>query len=159
MTRLVFLIIVAVCVGVFSVVWYTHRSNVRSVNSGAVQEQPADDSKTDTVASQTQQAQQTPASGQAGPDQHPPDQAVQVPAKGAHPEQIDGALAAPPPADTTPRNPANGMIFAGRGKYQVYRQGDITWRLNTDTGQACILFATDAEWSQPRVYQQGCGAK
>jgi hypothetical protein len=51
------------------------------------------------------------------------------------------------------------MIFAGRGKYQVYRQGDITWRLNTDTGQACILFATDAEWSQPRVYQQGCGAK
>ena len=73
--------------------------------------------------------------------------------------QIDGALAAPPSADSNPRNPPNGMIFAGRGKYQLYRQGDITWRLNTDTGQACILFATDAEWGQPRVFQQGCGAK
>ena len=50
------------------------------------------------------------------------------------------------------------MLFAGTGKYQLYRQGDITWRLDTDTGWACILFATDAQWAKPRVYQHGCGA-
>jgi hypothetical protein len=50
------------------------------------------------------------------------------------------------------------MIFAGSGKYQLYRQGDLTWRLNTDTGEACVLFATYAQWRQQRVYQHGCGA-
>jgi hypothetical protein len=50
------------------------------------------------------------------------------------------------------------MLFTGSGKYQLYRQGDITWRLNTDTGWACVLFATDAQWRKARVYQQGCRA-
>ena len=49
------------------------------------------------------------------------------------------------------------MVFAGSGKYQLYRQGDITWRVNTDTGDACILFATDAQWRKPQVYSHGCG--
>jgi hypothetical protein len=48
------------------------------------------------------------------------------------------------------------MLFAAGGKFQLYRQGDITWRLNAETGQACILFATDAQWSRARVYQHGC---
>jgi len=64
----------------------------------------------------------------------------------------------PPASDSILRNPPNGMIFAGSGKYQIYRQGDLTWRFNTDTGDACVLFATDAQWSQQRVYQHGCGA-
>ena len=150
MSRLLFLIIMAICVVVFGVVWYTHRSNIRSLTSGAVvaHDQPSDQAKT------AQTAPETGTSGLAAPEQRP-----QTPARGAHPAQIDGAPVAPPTADSNPRNPPNGMIFAGRGKYQLYRQGDITWRLNTDTGQACILFATDAEWSQPRVFQQGCGAK
>ncbi len=63
-----------------------------------------------------------------------------------------------PAGDTISANPANGMVFAGRGKYQVYRQGNITWRLNTETGQNCILFATDEEWKKPRVYRAGCGS-
>jgi len=150
MSRLLFLIIMATFVVVFSVIWYTHRSNIRSMSSGEVEvhDQTPDQAKTGLATPETG------TSGSASPDQHP-----QVPAKGAHPAQIDGALAAPPSADSNPRNPPNGMIFAGRGKYQLYRQGDITWRLNTDTGQACILFATDAEWGQPRVFQQGCSAK
>ncbi len=150
MSRLLFLIIMAICVVAFGVVWYTHRSNIRSLTSGAVvvHDEQADTPKTDLATPQTG------TSGQASPEQH-----LQTPAKGAHPVQMDGALATPPQADTNSRNPPNGMIFAGRGKYQLYRQGDITWRLNTDTGQACILFATDAAWSQPRVYQQGCAAK
>jgi hypothetical protein len=150
MSRLLFLIIMAICVVAFGVVWYTHRSNVLSLTSGAVvvHDGQSDKPKTDLA---------TPGTGASGPPS--PGENLQVPAKGARPAQIDGALVTPPSADTNTRNPPNGMIFAGRGKYQLYRQGDITWRLNTDTGQACILFATDAEWSQPRVYQQGCGAK
>ena len=63
-----------------------------------------------------------------------------------------------PAGDTISPNPTNGMVFAGRGKYQVYRQGNITWRLNTETGQSCVLFATDEEWKKPRVYHAGCGS-
>jgi hypothetical protein len=62
-----------------------------------------------------------------------------------------------PEGDTINPNPPNGMKFAGTGKYQLYRQGNITWRLNTDTGQSCIIFATDEEWKKPRVYRAGCG--
>ena len=63
-----------------------------------------------------------------------------------------------PAGDTIGPNPDNGMKFAGSGKYQVYRQGNITWRLNTETGQTCVLFATDEEWKKPRVYHSGCGS-
>jgi hypothetical protein len=69
----------------------------------------------------------------------------------------DTNMAAPPAADTIQRDPPNGMVFAGTGHFQVYRQGAITWRINTDTGKACVLFATDAEWRKARVYSQGCG--
>ncbi len=65
----------------------------------------------------------------------------------------------PPAADTIDRNPPNGMVFAGTGRYQVYRQGDLTWRLNTESGQACIIFATDSEWRKARVYRNGCNGK
>jgi hypothetical protein len=64
-----------------------------------------------------------------------------------------------PAADSIDRNPPNGMVFAGTGRYQVYRQGDLTWRLNTDSGQACIIFATDSEWRKARVYRNGCNGK
>lgn len=64
-----------------------------------------------------------------------------------------------PEGDTIGPNPPNGMKFAGTGKYQLYRQGNITWRLNTDTGQSCIIFATDEEWKKARVYRAGCGSR
>jgi hypothetical protein len=63
-----------------------------------------------------------------------------------------------PGEDTISPNPPNGMTFAGKGKYQVYRQGNITWRVNTETGLTCVLFATDDEWKKPRVYHAGCGS-
>jgi len=66
---------------------------------------------------------------------------------------------APPASDSMPRNPPNGLAFAGSGKFQLYRQGDITWRLNTQSGEACILFATDAQWHLRRVYNAGCGTR
>lgn len=65
----------------------------------------------------------------------------------------------PPATDSISPNPTNGMIFSGTGKYQLYRQGNLTWRLDTNTGESCILFATDAEWRKPRVFQAGCAGK
>lgn len=66
---------------------------------------------------------------------------------------------APPASDSIAPDPPNGMTFGGSGHYQLYRQGDLTWRLNTDTGQTCVIFATDEEWRKPKVYRSGCRGK
>ncbi|MDE1175492.1 MAG: hypothetical protein PW789_02690 [Edaphobacter sp.] len=62
-----------------------------------------------------------------------------------------------PANDTIRPNPPNGMTFAGSGRYQLYRQGNLTWRLDTETGHTCVLFATDGEWRKAKVYRAGCG--
>jgi hypothetical protein len=68
------------------------------------------------------------------------------------------APASAPASDTISPNPPNGMVFSGTGRYQLYRQGNITWRLDTDTGRTCIIFATNEEWHKPQVYHAGCGS-
>ena len=65
----------------------------------------------------------------------------------------------PPATDSVAPNPPNGMTFGGSGHYQLYRQGDLTWRLNTDNGDTCVIFATDEEWHKPKVYKAGCRGK
>jgi hypothetical protein len=62
-----------------------------------------------------------------------------------------------PATDTISSNPPNGMVFSGTGKYQIYQQGNLTWRINTETGQSCVILATDEEWKKPKVYRAGCG--
>jgi hypothetical protein len=64
-----------------------------------------------------------------------------------------------PAADSLPRQPRNGIVAAGSGKFELYRQGDLTFRLNTETGDACVLLATQAEWSKNIVYSHGCGGQ
>jgi hypothetical protein len=76
--------------------------------------------------------------------------------------QMDGsgnAQANASGGDTISPNPPNGMVFSGTGKYQLYRQGNLTWRVNTESGQSCIIFATDEEWKKPKVYRAGCGRR
>jgi hypothetical protein len=73
--------------------------------------------------------------------------------------QANGTVEQHAAHDTLSPHPPNGMAFSGSGKYQLYRQGDLTWRLNTDTGQSCILFATDEQWRKPRVFRNGCGSR
>ena len=58
--------------------------------------------------------------------------------------------------DTIQPDPPNGMRFGGSGHYQLYRQGNLTWRLNTDTGESCVVFATEQEWRKPQVLRAGC---
>jgi hypothetical protein len=72
------------------------------------------------------------------------------------PAQSTGTGTAPE-GDTISPNPPNGMVFSGTGKYQLYRQGNLTWRVNTETGQSCVLLATNEEWTKPQVYRSGCG--
>jgi hypothetical protein len=80
---------------------------------------------------------------------------------GAVPPSVQGETpqTGAPASDTITPNPPNGMLFSGSGKYQLYRQGNLTWRLNTDTGQSCIIFATDEEWKKPRVLRAACGKR
>jgi hypothetical protein len=69
------------------------------------------------------------------------------------------AAADVPTIDSISPNPPNGMVFSGTGKYQLYRQGNITWRLDTSNGHTCIIFATEEEWKKPQVLRAGCGER
>jgi hypothetical protein len=61
--------------------------------------------------------------------------------------------------DTLQPNAPNGMAFGGRGVYQWYREGNLTWRLNTETGASCVAYATMDEWRKPLVLRNGCGGR
>ena len=69
---------------------------------------------------------------------------------------MQSSMNSAPVTDTISPNPPNGTVFAGTGKYQVYRQGDLTWRVNTADGTTCILFATEEQWRRPVVYRNAC---
>jgi hypothetical protein len=62
-----------------------------------------------------------------------------------------------PTTDSVAPNPSNGMRFAGSGSYQWYRQGNLTWRVDTTTGRSCIIYATMEEWRKQIVMSHGCG--
>jgi len=62
-----------------------------------------------------------------------------------------------PTSDSVPPNPANGARFTGTGTYQWYRQGNLTWRVDTASGRSCIDYATMEEWRKPIVSSHGCG--
>lgn len=139
--RRILWVVAFVALVVLGVRWYRHRAAIRALNSGAVyvKEQP-----------------NGPAKPLSTLQQKPPQAANSEIATATPPVVPQPATA--PQSDTIARNPRNGLAFAGSGKFQLYRQGDITWRLNTDTGDACILFATDAQWQRTRVYQNGCAS-
>lgn len=62
-----------------------------------------------------------------------------------------------PTSDSVPPNPTNGARFSGSGTYQWYRQGNLTWRVDTVSGRSCIDYATMEEWRKPIVSSHGCG--
>ncbi len=144
----IFSILMIVVVAILGTAWFVHRTRTSTVNSGDVVVRDQSGGKTSlgpaatASGNQPVQAQKTATANPTGTPQGAQTQA--------------GGLQ-PPASDSISRNPPSGMIFAGSGKYQLYRQGDLTWRLNTDTGDACVLFATDAQWRQQRVYRHGCG--
>jgi len=42
------------------------------------------------------------------------------------------------------------------GRYQNFSKGLFTWRLDTATGDICLLLAPEAEWKKKAVSTQGC---
>jgi len=114
---------------------YRSWNTKRSLNSGEVFEDAADSGSSPT-----------PTSPQSVSPALPPNTAVPT----------QSAALQPPPADSITPNPPNGARFAGSGRFEVYRQGNLTYRIDTQTGTTCILFATHAEWRKPEVYRQGC---
>jgi len=42
------------------------------------------------------------------------------------------------------------------GRYQVYSRGFRTWRLDTATGEACLLLTTEADWKKPDTTARSC---
>jgi hypothetical protein len=138
------LIIVMVIVGV---VWYFHWSRARAMNSGEVRvrEQPAATAPPQTApANPTPQPQDQPAGAADSQNDHERAEATDV--------------VTLPASETLSRNPPNRTILAGTGRFELYRQGDITWRMDTETGHACVIFASEAMWRKPLVYEHGCGA-
>ena len=68
-------------------------------------------------------------------------------------------IATIPASESLSSHPPSGIVATGSGKFELYRQGDLTFRLNTETGDACVLFATETEWSKALVYEHGCNGR
>jgi uncharacterized iron-regulated membrane protein len=156
MGRRILVIVLLLILAGFAYVGYNSYDAKRAEASGDVfsKDSPADRTKTNTgVAGESKASEQpatvNPAAVPAEPTPAAPDATAQA----------GGSAGTTTGADAISPNPPNGMVFSGTGHYQLYRQGNLTWRLNTDTGQTCILFATDEEWKKAKVYRNGCGGK
>jgi hypothetical protein len=42
------------------------------------------------------------------------------------------------------------------GRYRTEREGWRTWRLDTATGNVCLLLASEWDWEKPSIKLQGC---
>jgi hypothetical protein len=134
--------------------WFAHWTQIRALNSGEVHLRPQP---------QNTPLQTTPTQPAAPPTDaaNQPNQQQELASNGADTATLPGTqqqngITALPTAEPLTRNPTSGIVVAGSGKFQLYRQGDLTFRLNTETGHACVLFATDAQWRKPLVYDHGC---
>src|ERR1035438_628921 len=113
----IFLILVLLAAVLLGASWFVHRARIRALNSGDVfvREQPGGNPA----------PQPPPASP---PSQPAPSNSAGAASPGAANPSLPASAASAPASDTIARNPPNGMLFTGSGKYQLYRQGDITWR-------------------------------
>jgi hypothetical protein len=163
MARRVLWIAAILIVGVMLYLGYTSYDAGRAASNGTVYSNDPSTGKHKSDDVSTADSRDARATGQTivypTPSQTPTtvvpsDQTTQPGTAGA------GTPASGAPAnDTLAPNAPNGVRFSGTGKYLLYRQGDITYRLDTDTGFSCVLFATDEQWKKPRVYRDGCGNK
>jgi hypothetical protein len=143
----IFRILVVMVVVIVGVIWYFHWSRTRAMNSGAVhvREQP------------TEAAKAPPETPSVNQPTQPQDQSgISVQPQGENRAETPEVYTLPA-SETLSRNPPDRTILAGTGRFELYRQGDITWRMDTATGQACVLFATEAMWRRMLVYEHGCG--
>jgi len=42
------------------------------------------------------------------------------------------------------------------GRFEIHQFGFRTWRLDTATGEDCILLTSETDWKKPETAAQGC---
>ncbi len=151
--RISLILVIAVLAGLSFYLYRRHRVEDR-LNSGEVLLLPDGNGRPDADGSDATQDRVQPSPASRTAETSPERTASPTPV--ANPAPLTAATVTPPAADSVTPNPPNGAAFAGTGRYQVYRQGNLTWRVNTDDGSTCILFATNEEWRKPVVYSHGC---
>ena len=130
-----------------------HPTPSRSDDPGTINTVPVGSTGTQSSSTPTMGTPmtQTPTPTQPNPVSAPGGLAARSP--------VLGPAAPPPTSDSLSPNPPNRVAFGGTGKYMWYRQGDVTWRVNSDTGASCVAFATMQEWARPIIYQNGCDSR
>jgi hypothetical protein len=154
-SRLVWIIVVLVLV--VGSIWvynntYGHKDQL---GSGLVISHDSDSRVTsETAATDTEPPAPNPPPAATNATTAPAPQTLPPqPAPAASPAKPSAAL---PDSDSIAPNPPNGTVFTGTGPYTWYRQGNITWRVDSVTGSSCIAFATMEEWQKRIVYTHGC---
>jgi hypothetical protein len=144
----IFRILLVATALIIAALWFVHWSRTRALNSGEVyvREQGPDNSTT------------PPPSGSVASQPAPPQELADSGAGSSSAASSNDGVASLPSSQPLSRTPQNGIVTAGSGKYELFRQGDITYRLNTQNGQSCVLFATTAQWSKTLVYEHGCNS-
>jgi len=169
---LIFVVAVIIVIGCF-VLW--KRSTAGTTFGGGevtTRDNGADQTKHDTSANidgPGEEVHPTPSRSDApgtinteptgGATNNQPGAAQYPPARNIEPQAtpVAGTGTMPPAYDTVNPNPPERVGFGGTGKFMWYRQGNLTWRVNSATGVACIAFATMEEWEKAIVYSHGCG--
>ena len=133
--------------------WFVHWSNTRALNSGQVhvRQQPVENAKSGTPQNGADQADSA-ANQSAMPQEVASNAGDQL-------RPQNEPIATIPASESLSSHPPSGIVATGSGKFELYRQGDLTFRLNTETGDACVLFATETEWSKALVYEHGCNGR
>ena len=156
MARRILFIAVALILAGFLYVGYSSYDAGRAVTSGEVYSNDPSSGKTKSAETESPEARTPSPSDIVYPPANQPTASATPVGQTSTPGSGIGT-AAIPATDSISPNPPNGMVFAGTGKYQLYRQGNITWRLDTETGHTCIIFATEEEWKKPKILRAGCG--
>jgi hypothetical protein len=152
MQKIFRLLLVAVAI-IIGVLWFSHWSKTRAHNAASLQKSsPATPAapNASVAAPAATPATITPPQevASASPDNAP--SAAMVP-------QHPGPITEQPTANALSPHPPAGFVTPAQQKFALYRQGDLTYRLNTQSGQACILLASEDLWRKPLVFQHGCG--
>lgn len=61
------------------------------------------------------------------------------------------------PTEEISRLRADAALGKSSGRYQQFSRGFRTFRLDTATGESCILLTSENDWKKPETIAQSCG--
>jgi hypothetical protein len=161
MRILIALLVVVLVIGGY-LVYQRHEASISFGNGTVTSHDSADSSNTNLDGAPVTDNSPTQGVGSGrSTNQPPPETTAQTIAQpntgmtAAYP--TTASPAAVPPGDSQSANAPDRLAFGGSGRYQWYRQGDLTWRVDTTSGATCVAFATMEQWHVRDVYTHGCG--